>query len=54
MHEIKQKEEPVKTRIELRVFVRHFIKFCLQRIVATLCEFLIHHKIMDTKTVNVI
>lgn len=54
MHEIKQKEEPVKIRIELRVFVRHFIKFCLQRIVATLCEFLIHHKIMDTKTVNVI
>ena len=54
MHEIKQKEEPVKIRIELRVFVRYFIKFCLQRIVATLCEFLIHHKIMDTKTVNVI
>ena len=27
MHEIKQKEEPVKIRIELQVFVRHLLSF---------------------------
>ena len=50
MHELKQNGESVEIRIELRIFFRHFIKFCLQRIMATLREFLM----MDTKTVKAI
>ena len=38
MHEMKQKEDFMKVRIELRIFVQHSVKFSLWKITRTLCD----------------
>ena len=54
MHEMRQKEDSMKVRIELWIFVQHPVKFCLRKIMRTLCELLIHQKMLNTKRLNVI
>ena len=48
------KEDCMKVRRELRIFVQHSVKFCLRNITGILCELLTHQKILSTKKVNVI
>ena len=44
MHEMWQKDDSMKVRIELWIFVQHPVKFCLRKILRTLCGLLIHQK----------
>ena len=43
-----------EVRIELWIFVQHYVKFCLQKITRTSCELLIHQKTLNTIKVKVI
>ena len=51
---MRQKDDSMEVRIELRIFAQHSLKFCLYKIMTPLCELLIHQEILNTKTVNVI
>ena len=54
MYEMKLKEDFMKVRIKLRIFVQHSVKFRLWKITRILCELLTHQKMRNTKNVNVI
>ena len=54
MHEMKQEEDFMKVRIELRIFVQHSVKFRLWKITRILCELLTHQKMRNTKNLNAI